>query len=82
MHETQSISLIVCICFYIAALVLVLRALWFFRKTGGIRGLNKTSGLIEDKILGGAAAIGGAIAAKSSDQIDKQDKKDLKEEND
>lgn len=82
LHETQSIALIACIFFYIAALVLVGRALWFFRKTGGIRGLNKTDGLIEDKLLGGAAAIGGAIASKSSAQIDKQNKNDLKEEND
>ena len=68
---TQSISLFVCIAMYILNFVLIGRALWFFRKTGGIRGLNDRSGLIEDKLLGGAKAVAGAVATKSNAAIKK-----------
>jgi hypothetical protein len=78
----QAISLFVCLGMYCLFFVLVGRALWFFRKTGGIRGLNKKDGLIEDKLLGGAAYIGKAVASKSTAAIDKNDKQALKEEND
>lgn len=37
---TQSIALFTCIGMYILMFYLVGRALWYFRKTGGIRGLN------------------------------------------
>lgn len=47
------------------------RALWFFRKTGGIHGLNKRDGLIEDKVLGAAKSVSAAVAAKSNDAMDK-----------
>ena len=70
----------VLIAFYITALCLIGRALWFFRKTGGIRGLNQRDGLIEDKLFGGAKMIAGAVAVKTNDAIDKQDKADLKQE--
>ena len=59
---------------YILFLVLVSRALWFFRKTGGIRGLNARDGLIEDKILGAGKAVAGAVATKSNAAIDAQNK--------
>jgi len=56
---------------YILNFVLIGRALWFFRKTGGIRGLNDRTGLLEDKLLGGAKAIAGAVGAKSNAAIAK-----------
>ena len=64
-----------CVAMYILMGLLVARALWYFRKTGGIRGLNKKTGLIEDKIIGGVKFVGGAIANKAGDHMDKKDKK-------
>jgi hypothetical protein len=74
LNGCQAWSLFCCLGMYICCGFLIGRALWFFRKTGGIRGLNKTDGLIEDKIIGGAAYIGKAVASKSSDAIDKSNK--------
>jgi hypothetical protein len=82
LNGEQSISLFCCIGMYCILLVLVGRALWFFRKTGGIRGLNKRDGLIEDKLLGGAKMVAGAVASKTNDAIDKDNKESAKQEYD
>ena len=65
---------------YILMGMLTSRALWYFRKTGGIRGLNKRTGLIEDKIIGAGKFVASAVGNKASQQMDKQDKKALKNE--
>jgi len=76
LNGTQTISMLVCMGMYCLMFFLVGRALWFFRKTGGIRGLNARTGLIEDKLFSGAKAIGGAVASKGSAAMDQQDKAD------
>lgn len=55
------------------SLVLVSRALWFFRKTGGIRGLDATDNLFEDRLIGGAKYVGGKIGEKAVAAHDKAD---------
>ena len=59
--------------FYCVSLILVARALWFFRKTGGIRGLNATDNLFEDKLIGGAKYVGGKIGEKAVKAHDKSE---------
>ena len=63
------------------SLFLVARALWFFRKTGGIRGLDDTDNLFEDKLIGGAKYVGGKIGEKAVAAHDKADAKNAAEAN-
>ena len=45
--------------------ILIARALWFYRKTGGLKGLDKTDGLIEDKLISAGKTVGAAVADKA-----------------
>ena len=58
---------------YIILFVLISRALWFFRKTGGLKGLDSTEGLIEDKIISTGGAVAASVADKAAKKMDEHD---------
>ena len=58
------------------------RAYYFFRKTGGIKGTGATRDLPEDKIMSGAGKIVNTGAGALSAQLDKDDAKHKREEDD
>ena len=53
------------------------RAYYYFRKTGGIKGMNPTHDLPEDKALKHGKAIAGKVADVAHNQMDKAEKKDV-----
>ena len=58
------------------------RAYYYFRRTGGIKGTGNTKDLAEDKIMNGVGKVAGTGAAALSAQLDKDDAKHAKEEED